>query len=495
MRKKYDICIIGAGPASLSVLSALQQPEGILKNDGMWSQWDLNKRKQRSSTIRELSICVIDPASCWLHEWKGRFKSLGIETLRSPAWATPEYFESGSGLLEFAHKTDRENELHDVVLSKSATKLLHRQQDSGLWTLPGAKLFEDFCENLSSELPHTFVKGAAEGIDKCNDGSYDVKITGQMEPVQADAIIFALGAGVPNIPAALSQMHRENDRVVHTLSWMKTSAMQRVGEVVLVIGGGLSAAQAALEALRRGAKRVILMSRRHMQSRHYDLPLEWMDARLGWKVAGKDKDKSAKFRAFEFFECPKTERKAWIRSARGGATIPGSYLEELERISKCDDRLECWVDEIATVKTLQSGLLYLTFSRNNSPIVVDRIILATGSDLDMCKVPLLRRAADRYNLPVISQLPDINEELQWGEENFYVVGALAMLQNGPDSGNLTGCRRAAAICAEKLGAFKSIVDYHSCGPLDNPFSALIDDNEDTASESESSSDSDGEDEQ
>ena len=64
-----------------------------------------------------------------------------------------------------------------------------------------------------------------------------------------------------------------------------------------------------------------------------------------------------------------------------------------------------------------------------------------------------------------------------------------MLQNGPDSGNLTGCRRAAAICAEKLGAFKSIVDYHSCGPLANPFSALIDDNEDTESESESSSDS------
>ena len=54
--------------------------------------------------------------------------------------------------------------------------------------------------------------------------------------------------------------------------------------------------------------------------------------------------------------------------------------------------------------------------------MVDRIILATGSDLDICKVPLLRGAADKYNLPVISQLPDISEELQWGEEKFYVVG-------------------------------------------------------------------------
>ena len=265
--------------------------------------------------------------------------------------------------------------------------------------------------------------------------------------------------------------------------------MQHHGEIVFVVGGGLSSAQAAIRALKRGAKRVILMSRREMQSRPYDLPLEWMDARLGWKSAGKDKDKSSKFRSFEYFETPKEERKAWVKSARGGATIPASYLEELDRVAKTG-RLERFIDEIEGVEVLENGLIHLTFCHGNSPIVVDQVILATGTVLDISKVPLLQEVADRHNLPIVSQLPDVNEQLQWGDENFSVVGAFAMLQNGPDSGNLTGCRRAAAICAESLGAFKSF-DHYSCGPLANPFSALL--GEDTASETDSNSASDDED--
>ena len=35
----YDVCILGAGPAGLSVLSALQQPEGILKTESVVSDY------------------------------------------------------------------------------------------------------------------------------------------------------------------------------------------------------------------------------------------------------------------------------------------------------------------------------------------------------------------------------------------------------------------------------------------------------------------------
>jgi hypothetical protein len=48
-----------------------------------------------------------------------------------------------------------------------------------------------------------------------------------------------------------------------------------------IAGGGLSAAQAALFVVNRGAASdsVTLCSRRPLQTWHFDLPLEWFDPR------------------------------------------------------------------------------------------------------------------------------------------------------------------------------------------------------------------------
>ena len=48
-----------------------------------------------------------------------------------------------------------------------------------------------------------------------------------------------------------------------------------------------------------------------------------------------------------------------------------------------------------------------------------------------------------------------------GDERFFVVGALATLQVGPDAGNLTGARRAADVCAANLGCHDSLVEKGS----------------------------------
>ena len=49
----YDVCIIGAGPHGLAVLSALVSSP--------------------ISTSRDLSVCVVDPTGEWLHDWDARF--------------------------------------------------------------------------------------------------------------------------------------------------------------------------------------------------------------------------------------------------------------------------------------------------------------------------------------------------------------------------------------------------------------------------------------
>jgi hypothetical protein len=51
----YDVCIVGAGPHALSVLSALQTPAARLSE-----QQHLRKGRRKGS--RPPSVCVIDPS-------------------------------------------------------------------------------------------------------------------------------------------------------------------------------------------------------------------------------------------------------------------------------------------------------------------------------------------------------------------------------------------------------------------------------------------------
>ena len=104
----FDVCIVGAGPCGLSVLSALNNREGTLTEKQV--QESQRRRTARKSRDKAPRACVVDPGGGFLAEWNGRFDALDIGLLRSPAWAQPDFF-SDNALLEYAWQKGRDAEL------------------------------------------------------------------------------------------------------------------------------------------------------------------------------------------------------------------------------------------------------------------------------------------------------------------------------------------------------------------------------------------------
>lgn len=78
---KYDVCIIGAGPAGLATLSAIREPYSVdMMTEMQWGNAATQLNKSRQTKVK---ICVIDPNDEWLGGWSDNFSRLDILYVRS----------------------------------------------------------------------------------------------------------------------------------------------------------------------------------------------------------------------------------------------------------------------------------------------------------------------------------------------------------------------------------------------------------------------------
>mmetsp|Transcript_22781 Transcript_22781/g.29506 ORF Transcript_22781/g.29506 Transcript_22781/m.29506 type:complete len:97 (+) Transcript_22781:727-1017(+) len=63
---------------------------------------------------------------------------------------------------------------------------------------------------------------------------------------------------------------------------------------------------------------------------------------------------------------------------------------------------------------------------------------------------LIEQLINRFDLPTSNGFPILNDNLQWDQPDFSVVGALAALGVGPDAANLMGISRAAEVVSESF---------------------------------------------
>ena len=265
--KVHDVCIIGAGPHGLAVLSALHSPAARMTD--MQRETLFRKDKMKS----DFSVCVVD-GHPWLAEWHKRFEALGIKWLRSPAKAHPGAYEDA--LIEFAHRTGRASELRDIELHSECLHPLRNskgpnqptystqmrglgQAYTGMYALPTQALFRDFCAELAETLPHDFVQSRSRKIMHHHATEKEEEVMEVLlengARVWARKLVLAVGAAGPSVvPSSLESPtkcthtpHQASSgglsaseglsakQLLHSSEWHRFHEIEK-GDRVLVVG-------------------------------------------------------------------------------------------------------------------------------------------------------------------------------------------------------------------------------------------------------------------
>ncbi|CEH16118.1 hypothetical protein CBOM_05990 [Ceraceosorus bombacis] len=235
------------------------------------------------------------------------------------------------------------------------------------------------------------------------------------------AVVCALGmAGGPALPQFITRPQSPacagdgwcHSSAIFNPSYQFPPAASKVrGNTCVIVGGGLTTAQTADLALRRGFDHVEVIMRGHMKVKPFDIGLEWMGRYANL----------AKMRFFQEEEA--ATRLAMVRCARQGGSITPPWaarLRAMEQQGKVTIRTHTTVDDAVYDKQRDQW------------------------DLKLCtKMPLARKKCDACEL---------HKEPEWGRDvPLFFVGALAGLQIGPAAGNLGGMREAAERVAVRLG--------------------------------------------
>ena len=446
--KRHTVVIVGGGPHALAALSALHESSLALAqfSSDPYGASGLSIGVRKRLGIEKLtkigSVCVVDPGMGFLEAWDRRFEALEITHLRSPALAHPRVYEP-QALVHFAVSKGRTSELlNPPEFSKRLATSGGYGQEPLLFALPTRELFKDFCVSLSEELPHEWIQANAEEIFKDeNTGKFRVRYASGIKDgwIVADSVILATGPATQlNIPAQF-RPYVNSGHVTHTekfLSGEKSVAtlLARYPKKsrVLIIGGGLTAAQAAVAAVTTGSY-VVLRSRRPLMTRSYDLHEDWLDQRHSNRLR------------YEFLATPTNERLRIIRSAIRGGSIPNRYLRKLQYLASTTDRLLLEVCE-----DLEDSVVRVEEERVHvDGEAFDHLILATGYSNAPAQSPLFQQVIKELELQTLNEFPILDESLSW-KGDLYVLGASASLELGPGALNLMGAMRGARIVAEAL---------------------------------------------
>ncbi len=296
----------------------------------------------------------------------------------------------------------------------------------GRYLRPSLRLFRAHATQVvqQHDLESLRIRGEALALVARPNGMRIETATGALE---ARRVLLAMGMGdQPDIPEFARELRSQGARVHHVFDPGFSRQNMPEFQKVVVVGGGISAAQTALALADQHPGRVTLVSRHAARVRSFDTDPGWMGPKNLRRFAGiTDHD----------------ERRQIIQSARHRGSMPDEVAAAL-RTAVSRGALAQRIANVVMAK-YENGQAYLDLDDAGPKLVADCLLLATGFEARRPGGTMLNRVIADLGLRCAScGYPIVKPDLRW-HPGIFVTGPLAELELGPPAKNIVGARMTA----------------------------------------------------
>ena len=360
-------------------------------------------------------IRILDPGKRLLERWRTSTATTGMTHLRSPS----------------VHHLD----LKPWALRRFAGKRKKRKRNlfARPYDRPALTLFNAHCDKVikAFRLDELHVKSRATMCAVERDVLRVELADGQ--EIVARNIVLAIGTSdQPEWPVWAP---KDDTRVQHIFDsdfdgWPSSK------ESVVVVGGGISAAQVSLRLIDEGHQ-VELISRHALRKHQFDSDPGWLGPKFMTNFA-KERDFN--------------RRRLLIAEARHSGSVPPNIKSTLRRAMR-DEHLRWHEGEVKRLD--MEGDVFRMKLTTGSVLEPSRVFLATGFSPVRPGGALVNQLIASNSLPCADcGYPIVDASLCW-HPRVYVSGPLAELELGPVARNIAGARRAGDRLVEAVRSIRS----------------------------------------
>jgi len=295
----------------------------------------------------------------------------------------------------------------------------------GISQRPALALFNSHLDFLARQfgLRRMFRKGRAHAIKEIPQG---LSVESENGSFETKNVIIAVGQSeAPVIPQWAAALKKSGDSIKHIFEPTFKIEDYKSGSKVAIVGGGITAAHIAAHL---GAKGVLvsLVCKAPIPTHALDFDPCWLSSMC--------------MDGFADLENPDERREA-IDRARHKGTAPQDVQDKLVSAVQRGQVRQFYA--VVDGAFWRNGSIRLSLN-NDSAVVADKIILATGVEKTRPGGPWIDHMAHNLGLPVhAGGYPLVDPLLRWGHPRIFVSGALAELELGPAARNIIGAKLAA----------------------------------------------------